>query len=433
VKTQRVELPKWSARLWEPHRYKVVKSGRGAGKSWTFATALLLQGIERPLRIVCGRETQQSLVESVHQLLADTVKRYNLGSHYRIQNDNIHGLNGTKFIFKGLHHNPDGIKSLEGCDRLWLEEANSLSKESWKVVKPTVMRKEGSEIWVSYNPRLATEETHKMFWVDEPPTGTWRYHTSWRENPWFPEGLRIELEDDKRKDMAQYLHVWEGECTTAIEGAVYGKEMAAALAEGRITKVSIDRTRAVDTFWDLGYGDSTAIWFAQALPGGTFHFVDYLENSGEPISWYLIEMQKKGYLYGTDWLPHDGVDAILHKKLSSGDRSRSIEQIMRASGRRVRIAPKLNVITGINAVRSMLPNCRFDEERCARGLDCLRMYQWGAPSKTGVERSEPLHDQYSHGADAARTAGTSLKTPTIVREESPFAPHSVGGPDAWMA
>jgi hypothetical protein len=91
--------------------------------------------------------------------------------------------------------------------------------------------------------------------------------------------------------------------------------MAKALNEGRITKVSIDRTRAVDTFWDLGFGDSTAIWFAQALPGGTFHIVDYLEDSGKPISHYLIELQKKGYLYGTDWLPHDGVDAIIHNLL----------------------------------------------------------------------------------------------------------------------
>ena len=224
-----------------------------------------------------------------------------------------------------------------------------------------------------------------------------------------------------------------GECTTAIEGAVYGDEMAKALNEGRITRVSIDRTRAVDTFWDLGFGDSTAIWFAQALPGGTFHIVDYLEDSGKPISHYLIELQKKGYLYGTDWLPHDGVDAIIHKKLASGDRSRSIEQIMRASGRRVRIAPKLNITTGINAVRSILPNCRFDEERCGRGLDCLRMYQWGAPSKTGVERAEPLHDQYSHGSDALRVFATSIKTPTIIREDSVFDGNRSYSPDAWMA
>jgi phage terminase large subunit len=429
--TKRIQLPPWSRMLFQPARYKVAYGGRGGSKSWTFAAALLIMGVQRPIRVLCARETMQSMRDSVHRTLSDAIDRMGMGAHYTVQQATITGKNGTEFIFAGLHANVSNIKSAEGIDVVWVEEAQTVTADSWDTLIPTI-RKDGSEIWVGFNPRLATDPTYKRFVVDPPSNAVVR-KVNPEDNPWFPEVLRIEMEEDKRRDYAKYLHIWMGECTTAIEGAVYGDEMAKALNEGRITKVSIDRTRAVDTFWDLGFGDSTAIWFAQALPGGTFHIVDYLEDSGKPISHYLIELQKKGYLYGTDWLPHDGVDAIIHKRLASGDRSRSIEQIMRASGRRVRIAPKLNITTGINAVRSILPNCRFDEERCGRGLDCLRMYQWGPPSKIGVERSEPLHDQYSHGSDALRVFATSIKTPIIIPDDNVFSGNQNYSPDAWMA
>jgi phage terminase large subunit len=429
--TKRIQLPPWSKMLFQPARYKVAYGGRGGSKSWTFAAALLIMGVQRPIRVLCARETMQSMRDSVHRTLSDAINRMGMGAHYTVQQATITGQNGTEFIFAGLLHNVANIKSAEGIDVVWVEEAQTVSDESWNTLIPTI-RKDGSEIWVGFNPRLATDPTYKRFVVDPPASAVVR-KVNPEDNPWFPEVLRIEMEEDKRRDYAKYLHIWMGECTTAIEGAVYGDEMAKALNEGRITRVSIDPMRAVDTFWDLGFGDKTAIWFAQALPGGTFHIVDYLEDAGKPISHYLIELQKKGYLYGTDWLPHDGVDAIIHKKLASGDRSRSIEQIMRASGRRVRIAPKLNITTGINAVRSILPNCRFDEEHCGRGLDCLRMYQWGAPSKTGVERTEPLHDQYSHGADALRTMATSIKTPIIIPDDNVFSGNQNYSPDAWMA
>lgn len=427
----KVELPKWAKHLREPHRYKVVKSGRGAAKSWTFATELLIQGAANPLRIVCGRETQQSLRESVHQLLCDTIQRYNLGMYYTIQRDEIFSANGTKFIFKGIRHNTDAIKSLEGADRLWLEEADSVSAASWDIVIPT-LRKPGSEIWVSYNPKLETDATHAKFFVKKPPPGSWCYHTSWRENPWFPEVLRVELEHMRATDIVKYEHVWEGACVSAIDGAIYGAELAQAQKEDRIASVSVDRSKPVHTFWDLGYGDKTAIWFAQAMYGGTYHVVDYLENEGKTIEWYVMQLQSKPYMYGVDWLPHDGVDAILHKRLSGGDMSRSIEQIIRASGRTVRITPKLNVLTGINAARTILPNCRFDAEKCADGLMALRHYQWGPVNEHGMTRREPLHNWASHAADAFRGFATSIRTPHIVRDEDSYSVPR-GGPDAWMA
>lgn len=390
-------------------RNKGVFSGRGAGKSWSFATALLLLAARAGRkRVVCARETQRSIEDSVHALLADRIRDLQLGNFYTVQRKTIEGANGSEFLFHGLRHDPAAIKSLEGADYCWIEEAQSVGPESWEMVIPTI-RKPGSEIWASWNPRLETDAVHQRYVIHPAPDTICR-KVSWRDNFWFPEELRIEKDHLKEIDPQAYQHVWEGECKGAVEGAVYGAEIEAATAEGRITVVSVDRTRPVDTFWDIGFGDSTAIWFAQSLPTGQIRLVDYLENHGKTLEWYVIQLQQRGYMYGEDWLPHDGVDAIIHARFSA-DKTKSPEQLLRAAGRKVRIAPKLHVHSGINAVRTILSNCWFDETKCADGLQMLRHYQWGAPGPTGLVKTQPLHDFASHGADAMRTLAICIKTP----------------------
>jgi phage terminase large subunit len=385
--------------LFEPARYKVAWGGRGAAKSWGFARAALVQGGLRTLRILCARETQRSIADSVQALLGDQVRDLGLDGFYRVQQATILGKNGSEFIFHGLKHNINNIKSLEGCDVVWVEEAQSVSKDTWEKLIPTI-RKPGSEIWITFNPELETDETYARFVVNPPPGAVVRKLT-WRDNPWFPDVLRIELEHLRDTDFQAYLHVWEGETKSSVEGAVYGAEIAQVEAENRVTEVPCDRTKPVDTFWDLGFGDETAIWFAQVI-NGQYRLIDYLSGHGKTIEYYLIQLQQRGYLYGQDWLPHDGVDAIIHARLS-GNRSMSIEQLMRAAGRNVRIAPKMLVHEGINAVRTIFPSCYFDRENCTDGLRALKMYQWGQPSASGLVKREPLHDSASHGADAFRT------------------------------
>jgi phage terminase large subunit len=233
---------------------------------------------------------------------------------------------------------------------------------------------------------------------------------SWFDNPWFPEVLRIEKDELFAKDPAAYANIWEGKTQSAIDGAIYASEIALAEAEGRIGSVPWDRNRPVDTYWDLGFGDSTAIWFAQSMPDGTYRIVDYLENSGKTIEWYVIQLQQKGYAYGVDWLPHDGVDMIIHARLGA-DPTRSIEQLMRNAGRNVRLAPKVHVTTGINSVRTIFSNCWFDRGKCQDGLQALRHYQWTPDTKGGVESRVPLHNAASHGSDAFRTLAYAIKTP----------------------
>lgn len=409
--TANAQFPEKLAFLFEAHRYKVAYGGRGGTKSWGFARALLIAATERPLRIVCARETQKSIADSVHHLLDSQIQALGFRGFFEVQRDKIIGINGTEFVFVGLHHNIDNIKSLEGADIVWVEEAQTVSKNSWDKLVPTI-RKDGSEIWVSFNPELDTDETWRRF-VISPPTDSKVVRLGWRDNPWFPGVLDIERRDMQRMDPAGYRNVWEGETRSSVEGAIYAQEIQAAMDSKRIGKVSRDRTLPVDTYWDLGFGDKTAIWFAQAVDGW-YRCVDYLEDAGHTIEWYLIQLQQKGYLYGIDWLPHDAVDTIIHRNLAGGDRSRSIEMLMRNAGRNVRIAPKLHVADRINAGRMIFPQCQFDQDACADGLQALRRYQWGPLNVNGVHAREPLHNDASHGSDAFQTLAVCAKQPRKV-------------------
>ncbi|MBY0308966.1 MAG: PBSX family phage terminase large subunit, partial [Phycisphaerales bacterium] len=258
---QKATFPQKLAFLFQPHRYKVLYGGRGGAKSWGIARALLILGAKKPLRILCAREFQDSIADSVHELLKSQIVALGLQAFYEVQKTKITGTNGTEFVFDGLRHNINSLKSFEGADIVWVEEANNVSKRSWDVLIPTI-RKEGSEIWISFNPEMAEDETYKRF-VMNPPANAKVVKIGWRDNPWFPKVLMDELLDLKARDHNAYLNVWEGETVQVIDGAIYAKEIKAVLAEGRRTKVRYDPSRPVHTFWDLGRSDRTSIWFVQ--------------------------------------------------------------------------------------------------------------------------------------------------------------------------
>lgn len=214
--------------LFQKARYKVAWGGRGAGKSWAFARALLLLGLERKLRILCTREIQKSIKESVHQLLSQQIRLeppegLSLGDYYEVQESTIIGRNGTEFIFAGLRSNIESVKSLEACDIVWVEEARSVTKESWNILIPTI-RKEGSEIWVSFNPIDAGDETYKRF-VLNPPKNAIVRKVNYYDNPWFGETLREEMETLKAQDANAYRTVYLGECFTSPIGALWTQSM----------------------------------------------------------------------------------------------------------------------------------------------------------------------------------------------------------------
>ena len=393
--------------MFKPQRYKIAYGGRGGAKSWGFARALLILAAQKPLRVLCARETQKSIQDSVHTLLKDQIKALGLESFYTITNHAITGQNGSNFAFIGIRQNVSNMKSFEGCDICWVEEAQTVSKHSWDVLIPTI-RKDGSEIWVSFNPDLATDETYKRFVLSD-ALGIKAVKINWSDNPWFPESLRRELEDLKAKDPDSYEHVYEGMCKQVVEGAIYRNELLATEKEGRICRVPYDPMKPVHTFWDLGFGDNTSIWFAQSV-GFEFRLIDFEQGSQQSLAYYLKKLQDRPYVYGTDYLPHD---ARAHE-LGSG---RSIEEQMRSSGRKVQIVKKLSVHDGIQAARAIFGRCYFDGERCADGIQALRHYRYESDDKLGTLKKEPLHDWSSHPADAFRYFAVAIREPQMQREE----------------
>lgn len=384
--------------LFQPKRHKVLWGGRGAGRSWGVARALLLLGTQRPLRILCVRELQNSIAESVHKLLSDQITELGLDSVYSVEKAKIYGPNGTEISFEGVKNNHRKIKSYEGIDVAWVEEANNVSAASWEVLLPTI-RKDGSEIWITFNPELKTDYTYRRF-VLSPSDDSVVVHMTWRDNPWFPKVLEAEREDLRIRDYDAYMNVWEGLCRETLEGAIYAKELRAAQAEGRITKVPWVRELPVDTFWDLGRADHTAIWFGQKV-GMQYRVLAFYQSNLEDISHYIRHLQSRSFAYGTHWLPHDARAKVLGSK-------RSVEEQVRAAyPGMVRIAIKASVTDGINASRLIFPNCWFDEIECEDGLECLRHYKYQVID--GQISNNPLHDWASDGADAFRTMGVSIK------------------------
>lgn len=388
----KAEFPEALGFLFEPARYKVAYGGRGSGKSWAAARALLIQGAAKPIRVLCAREFMRSMADSVHKLLADQVEVLGLSDFYQVQQSVIRGINGTEFTFHGLKHNIANIKSVEGTDVVWCEEADNISRNSWETLIPTV-RKPGSEIWVTFNPKFEDDETFKRF-VKSPPPGAVVRRVNYSDNPWFPEVLRQEMEHQRITDPDGYLHVWEGQCKTVLEGSVYASELRAALGDNRITRVPYDESKPVYTFWDLGWADMTSIIMAQSV-GQELRIIDYVQDRHKKVSHYVSELQKRPYVWAVDWLPHDAKAETL---ASEG----SVERILRATGRDVRIVPRLSLEDGINAARTVFSRCWFDAEKCADLISALKRYRYDVDEATGRWSRKPLHDDASHAADAFR-------------------------------
>ena len=190
-------------------RYKILYGGRGGGKSYAFADALICKALYNKLRILCTREMQNSIRDSVHKLLSDRITALGFDDYFIVQKDSIVSRIGSEFIFKGLRHNISEIKSTEGIDYCWVEEGERVSENSWQVLIPTV-RKENSEIWISFNPESDKSATYTRF-IKNPPPNCISAFLTYEDNLYFPEVLRKEMEYDKRVDYEKYLHVWMGQ------------------------------------------------------------------------------------------------------------------------------------------------------------------------------------------------------------------------------
>lgn len=394
--------------LFGPERHKVCKGGRGSAKSESIGRCLLVRGAEKNRKIVCGREFQSSIKESVYDMLGDFVSTYSLDGFYNVLKTEIRGKNGTTFSFVGLHHNINSIKSMYDVDEFWGEEAQTFSAHSLRLLLPTIRAKD-SRLYFSMNPELEEDPAYQRLVVNPPPD-TRIIEANYMDNPYFPDNLRELMEQDKANDYQMYLNIWEGQCRAAVEGAIFAEEVERAARrteeypESRITKVPYDKTKPVDIFWDLGRGDKTAMWFAQQI-GYEYRLLRYYECNGKHFSHYTKIAKELSYSYGKQYLPHDAENETISAKKTI--KQQAIDAFGSGS---VVIIPRIpKKALAIDSARGIFDRCVFDKDNCADGLTCLRKYAFKVDTETGKTSKEPEHDTpWSHGADAFMAIGQSM-------------------------
>lgn len=421
--------------LFRPFRYKVLYGGRGSVKSWSIARALLLIGNQKPLRVLACRQIQNSLKESVHELLSNQITELGLQDRYEVQEETIyHKEHKTEFIYTGLaKHTKESMKSFEGIDVAWVEEAADVKKDSWDMLEPTI-RKAGSEIWISFNPDLDTDETYVRY-VLHPPEGAWVQYLNWRDNPWMSAEQDMTRRAMLARSKEDYDNIWEGIPRTVTPGAIYAREVGDLIHNNRYLPLPYDPRLKVHTVWDLGWSDSCTIHLVQR-DLSTVRIIGYLEGRHVKTEEWVNLLKQIPVNWGWDWLPHDGFHASRQTGGSDYD-------ILRRMGRKVRgqrdsIPPPVQVTEadGMRVLRStfpqfyvhkgpsefipavyrqpnqqLLPGLMYADT--SRLLECWKRFRYNVP-KHG-EPQLPVHDEFKHACDGSRYL--ALVVPRLSNEE----------------
>jgi len=410
-----------------PHyktRYLVWYGGRGSGKTVNVAKGLLVRGKKDKITVLCVREFQNSISDSVIKTLADEIENLGFSDFYEVQSNGIYGKNGTEFIFKGVRNNVQSIKSMANLDYIWAEEAQVISDGSWETLIPT-LRQPGSQFFITLNPRNPTDPTYVRF-ISEKSSDTYALRVNFNRNPWFPDALKKEAEKLQKTDPEAYSHIYLGEFDTRRSGAVYAKQIAKAREDGRITLVPYDPSCQVFTSWDLGFGDSTAIWWLQFV-GRELRWIDFYENNGEMLDHYagIVKAKPYNYFRRGHYLPHDGG----HGNIRGESVSRQLEML---GIQNEVLARESDINPGIEVLRQTLAYSVFDAQKCKDGLHALENYGYEWDDDKGAFKGKPVHNWSSHAADSARYAAIAagfIKTGIQVKPPDPF---HTGGQRSWM-
>ena len=411
--------------LIDPARYKGAFGGRGSGKSQFFADLLIAECIRKPgLRVLCCREVQKSLKESAKRLIEMKIRTHNVGAFFEIQQAEIKTPGGGSIVFSGLQdHTAESIKSFEGFNRCWIEEAQTVSARSLNLLRPTI-RAANSEIWASWNPRHKADAVDMMLRGPELPTGATVVRANWNDNPWFPAELKQERQDCMRQQPDQYQHIWEGDYVTVAEGAYYANDLTRAREEGRIGNVSADPLMEYRAFWDIGVGDACAIWIAQFI-GREVRVLDYYEAEGQPLAAHLNWLRDNGYASAHCWLPHDGAKRDVYT-------AERFEDHVRTAGFRVdviQIQGKGAAMRRVEAARRLFPAIWFDERKTEAGRQALGWYHEKKDDNRNIGLG-PEHDWSSHAADAFGLMAVAYEEPRITKPKAHNVSHGAQG---WMA
>lgn len=361
IRTVQLDLPRKLSFLMEMHPYKVAFGGRNSLKSWSFARALLTLGIAQDLRVLCCREVQKTLADSVHQLLRDQIAALNYDHLYDITDNAIRGARrDTLFRFTGLSdQTADSIKSYEGFDVAWVEEAQSVTRRSWQILLPTIFRVKNSEVWVSFNPGMEDDETWQRFVVNPPP-GAVVVSMNWRDAvacDWWNDEQEALRQYDLKHSPDDYDNIWEGRPRSVVEGAIYTREISDMIMEQRYRPTPYDPRFPVHRIWDLGWRDLMVVIMVQKPTPSSLTVVNYLEEKFATYAMMIQALDGFRYRWGDDWLPHDSQN---HNPISGTNAFSTINGL---TGRTPRLIPKSADEPRIRAARMMFPRVLMDNNR----------------------------------------------------------------------
>lgn len=411
----RLQLPRKLAFLLECHSYKVAYGGRASLKSTSFGASLLSLGVDQSLRILCLREVQKSLTDSVHLLLQDQIRKLGYSARYDVTDNAIRGTrNDTLFRFAGLSdQTAESMKSYEGFDIFWFEEAQAITRRSFQIALPTLFRTKGAEAWVSFNPGMDSDEVWERFVVN-PPEGAKVVEMNWRDAAnagWMSEENERLRQYDLVYSKNEYANIWDGKPRTVVAGAIYATEVVEMITEKRYRPIPYDPRLPVFRIWDLGWNDRMVVIMVQKPHPSALNVINYMEESHITYAGMIAAMDRLGYKWGEDWLPHD---AGQHHPTSGTNAFTQLEslgcKIAKVHGKPG--IPKSDSEQRIKAARMMWPRLYMDNSKfdtppdrpdrllgAAHLMERLKRYKRTVPRTTG-EPASPGHDIASHGADA---------------------------------
>ena len=397
----------------QKYDYFTIKGGRGGGKSESVGRKLLVGGIEEKRKIVCGREIQSSIKESVYDMLGDFISTYgfmhNGRPFYNVLKTEIRAINGTAITFAGLRHNINSIKSMYDVDDFWGEEAQVFSYNTLSILLPTI-RKDGSRLYFTMNPELEDDPSYQTL-VVVPPPKTLVLTCNYPDNPYFPDRLRHLMEKDEREHPERHRHIWLGHCKASVEGAIYAEYLQRATDQKRIGDFPYDDRYPVSAFVDIGWNDNTSIWFLQFVDHKPRVIASY-QNQFQKTPHYVDVFEKTKYRFDRIVLPHDA-----NNEHANADRTWL--QIFKAS------FPNANVSAGkrqavelrLEATKNMFDLLYFNKEGTIDGRSALGHYHFAVNPETGRQTKEPFHGEESNYADAFGYMCLELKTPSAPKKQ----------------
>lgn len=406
----------WAQALDPKYRYIFIRGGRTSGKSHEVANYLVDRSISEPdLKIVGLREIQKSIDKSSKSLVDDKIKMMGLAGCYKSVKSEIRkNHDGGLFYFQGMNDlTADSVKSLEGFKIAWFEEAQNSTRNTLKILKPTI-RMDGSQLIFTWNPKFPDDAIEELCDQMRNEPDCLVIHVNYEQNPFISDVVHREVELGKKYNPEDFNHIWLGDYDTAFHGHYYAKLLDDAKADKRITSVPIKTGVDIVTAWDLGRVDSTAIWVAQRV-GLQTRIIDHIEDSFKDLDYFADWIKDNGY-NGYHGLPHDAGHSRLGMKGSIQDQLRTMGLT------KSRVMPAMKVNAGRRLAKTLIKEAYIDEIKCRDGLQALRHEKSVKDEKTG--KYKEIHELDSaaafrylaqHLTTTEQTAKPAVRTRTTGR------------------